>query len=498
MTTNNTVLSTQSTGAIQARANSQSAVIALMGAGSAAAGGSFADSLDAEAKRQTSPQGLFSESKEASSPRESKKPDRARKPREDDDTQPVEPRTEGTRTEPDAAGAPAPEDRFTLVPTSEPPAPSRAQVTNDAPAQPGEVTAAAQQTQPETRTEPTNERGAARADESAVRGPTDPLRLIVQRSESSEDAPAQPGAVQGNAADAKDETATKNATHSGSHQQPQHGNSGNGSTAGNSGFGLAGAVATGRAVNAGAETGQDSAAVTSVGGAAGTGGGTRVGAPLDQVAPPRTGPNRPLEQPVTLKLKLSGPASAPQNSLSQEEVSAAEAQIARGLTAAFRQNTPQVTMWMSPETLGKVRIQLTFDQGTISARFEATSEATKDLLASNMDSLRSALQSRGLTADHIEVVSIPDWSAQGSAAGSDNRVVSGGSTSTSGEASQGNSQHSNQGKQEHSGTWNTMLSNFGTQVDSAKNDSSAEPIPSINVSKTLLKLQARLELDAVA
>lgn len=65
---------------------------------------------------------------------------------------------------------------------------------------------------------------------------------------------------------------------------------------------------------------------------------------------------------------------------------------------------------MNPESLGKLRVQMTIDNGTISARFEATSEATKNLLSQNINALRRALESRGLTASNIEVVSIPDWS----------------------------------------------------------------------------------------
>ena len=174
--------------------------------------------------------------------------------------------------------------------------------------------------------------------------------------------------------------------------------------------------------------------------------------------------------------------------------------MARGLASAFRNKVGQLTLWKNPESLGKLRVQMTIDNGTISARFEATSEATKNLLSQNIDALRGALESRGLTASNIEVVSIPDWSKpQDQPHNSGTKPENG-----SGSPPQRDMNQNSSGQQfgQNGNTRDNMppkLSwlrepEIGAPTPNAKTDS----IPQLQVNERLLAMSARLEIDAVA
>jgi len=526
MTANASLVSNRTTtpaSAIQARANTQSAAIALLGAGTSTLNqgeGSFADSLESESKRQTAPQSLFSDKDNSAraTPRAEKASEVS--PRRDDarDTKPAAaadddscatPLTKRPRAaKPESqSGDEAPSDSpLTLddIPTARTPNPiqapsSTAPIANPAVQQPlAEATVESG--------ENSAEQAKAAAGNQKTRQPTDPLRLITpQQQAASEDAPisAQSTATQTAAQAAGQIT---NSNESNAKQANIRANQNSNATRSNGQISPANATTTagiGMPLTTGAVTstpsGQSSGAVTSITAATGAGGASTGAAPLDQVTPPRTGGGRPIEHPVTLKLKMA-PASANNSpQLSEAEITAAETQIGRGLTAAFRQNTPQVTLWMSPETLGKVRIQLTFDQGTIAARFEATSDATKELLSQNMGALRDALQSRGLTATQIEVVSIPDWSQQnnpqsGTNQGSSTNQPPQNQSSAGGNTPSGHGGQQQQETPQHSKGWAALPQ--GNEI--SQSPTSADVQISMPIDSRLMTLKAHLELDAVA
>lgn len=495
-------------GAIQARANLQSAVIGLFGAGISASGedgGSFAQSLETESKRQSGPQGIFSDgaekprsSSDRSRTNRASKGDRATEPQSGDDE--IEPARVAIEEDSNRSGevVEAKSEHLSSPRSSGRDASPGAGAANGA-----DQSAAASLKSPVAQDDSrgTSATESAAADQGkqspsdrAARQPNDPLRLISPRQPTDPEdisSPAQSDAIQaGGEASLSPNGAGKQQASRSSESSVKSSTFASSAVAPTTGI----VAQTGVVAANGATAAQSNGSTLNVGATAGASGGGQVAPPIDQVSPPKTGTGRMIEQPVTLKLKTT--ASNGSQQLSDAEVSAVETQIGRGLTSAFRQNTPQVTLWMSPETLGKVRIQLTFDQGTISARFEATSEATKDLLAQNMGALRDALQSRGLTAQHIEVVSIPDWSQQ-----SGGQTGNGGRTS-GGELSQQNMNNGNtpsgqggqpqQGQPEHSRAWARTASIEANTPGTASADAQ------ISLEPRLMTLKARLELDAVA
>lgn len=519
MTANASLVSNRSTpqaSAVQARANSQSAAIALLGAGTSSLNqgeGSFADSLQSESKRQAPAQGLFSDGADtarpgaradrsaAPAPRRDEARDPKSAPENENQGSPISARPKAEKSRSELIDEPATNSPLSIndIRTARDPNP----IPVESPA--GTIAnAAIQNPQAEAAantSEPSQEQANSNAASSKSQRATDPLRLIVPQQQSrAEDAPIAPqNAAQSAAqtasiahADVKPISVRKNestTTNSSGSDTPINSTM----TAG------AGTPIHTGAAGASATT-QSSGAIGGIAGASASGGVSSPGTPLDQVAPPRVPGGRPIEQPVTLKLKMGPAASNDSTQLTEAEVTAAETQIGRGLTAAFRQNTPQVTLWMSPETLGKVRIDLTFDNGTISARFETTSESTRELLSNNLGALRDALQSRGLTTNQIEVVSIPDWSSQnnsqsGSNQGSSTNQQSPNQSSSGGNTPSGQGGHPQQGQPEHSKGWTALPQG---DAPSTKSGSITDAQVSLVIDSRMMSLQAHLELDAVA
>lgn len=106
-----------------------------------------------------------------------------------------------------------------------------------------------------------------------------------------------------------------------------------------------------------------------------------------------------------------------QTSPADTESDAFRAQIARGLAAALRSRGGVVMLRLEPQSLGPMRVRVEVDGDRVSARFEAASRAARDLLVEHSNSLRSALEARGLGVDRLEVVLSPGVHAE--RAGSD-------------------------------------------------------------------------------
>lgn len=78
-------------------------------------------------------------------------------------------------------------------------------------------------------------------------------------------------------------------------------------------------------------------------------------------------------------------------------------QVARGLAAAMRQRDGTVTMRLAPGNLGPLKATVTVLGGSVVARLEPTTESARKLLDDSKDTLRTALEARGLHVDRIEV-----------------------------------------------------------------------------------------------
>lgn len=87
----------------------------------------------------------------------------------------------------------------------------------------------------------------------------------------------------------------------------------------------------------------------------------------------------------------------------EQAARAFEAQAARGLAAAVRQRGGVVTMRLQPEALGSIRIEMSLEGGRVAANIEASTAQARDLLSRSIESLRGALEARGMSVDRLAV-----------------------------------------------------------------------------------------------
>lgn len=85
-----------------------------------------------------------------------------------------------------------------------------------------------------------------------------------------------------------------------------------------------------------------------------------------------------------------------------------EALASRGLTAALQQKGGTLTMRLIPETLGSMKIQMDVKQGIVNVNLEVGTAEAHRLLTQSLDTLRTALESRGLAVDKLGVQITPN------------------------------------------------------------------------------------------
>ena len=126
---------------------------------------------------------------------------------------------------------------------------------------------------------------------------------------------------------------------------------------------------------------------------------------------------RLVAEPVRVSNAEAAPSQASTGGTSEFQ-RAMQAQVERGIErAAFQAaasgawagseaGTGAVTLRLNPANLGMMRVHLRMDSasgGGVRARFEASSARARGLLAGSIDSLRSALEDRGLRVDEVTV-----------------------------------------------------------------------------------------------
>ncbi|HZW09561.1 MAG TPA: flagellar hook-length control protein FliK [Phycisphaerales bacterium] len=79
------------------------------------------------------------------------------------------------------------------------------------------------------------------------------------------------------------------------------------------------------------------------------------------------------------------------------------AQLAQGLGAALRRGEGDVTLKLRPETLGELRVRVSVRGSEVDATIRASTIEAHRLLEQSVESLRAALEARGLHAGRIEV-----------------------------------------------------------------------------------------------
>ncbi|MCA9289998.1 MAG: flagellar hook-length control protein FliK, partial [Phycisphaerales bacterium] len=91
------------------------------------------------------------------------------------------------------------------------------------------------------------------------------------------------------------------------------------------------------------------------------------------------------------------------------------AKVIRGMVGVMNQRGGAMTMRLDPPELGQLRIQMTITRGVVTAIFEATSQQAHALLDRNIATLRTALESQGLTVERLTVHSSAHANAHGTA-----------------------------------------------------------------------------------
>ncbi len=82
---------------------------------------------------------------------------------------------------------------------------------------------------------------------------------------------------------------------------------------------------------------------------------------------------------------------------------AAARSASRALAAMLRQRGGTMSIGLSPETLGRVRIRMKVEGGRVEVELDAERESGVEALSSQLDVLKDALEARGLRVDHLEV-----------------------------------------------------------------------------------------------
>jgi hypothetical protein len=101
----------------------------------------------------------------------------------------------------------------------------------------------------------------------------------------------------------------------------------------------------------------------------------------------------------------SRPPAQPQPRSSPYELDHAEfgKQVDRAMTAALRQRGGSVTLRLTPESWGELRVEMSLDKGRVEATFHASSDQARQLLEQHMTALRASLEAHGLAVDRLGV-----------------------------------------------------------------------------------------------
>ena len=110
----------------------------------------------------------------------------------------------------------------------------------------------------------------------------------------------------------------------------------------------------------------------------------------------------PATKPGQARAAVKVDRPQPRFKLEPEEEKIA-AQFGRGMAAALRQNGGSVTIRLQPEALGDLKIKMSLEPGKVAASFEVQTDQARHLLGKTMDTLRTALEARGLEVDRLDV-----------------------------------------------------------------------------------------------
>lgn len=133
------------------------------------------------------------------------------------------------------------------------------------------------------------------------------------------------------------------------------------------------------------------------------------GAPRGEAAPspPTSAPIDTAQAPRPGISAANAPAGAQQATPSGSNLTAAEqkslhASVARGLNAALNQKGGSLTMRLTPESLGQMRIQMSLHQGKVSVELHTASTTAHRAVTEQISALRGALEARGYQVEKLQ------------------------------------------------------------------------------------------------
>lgn len=99
------------------------------------------------------------------------------------------------------------------------------------------------------------------------------------------------------------------------------------------------------------------------------------------------------------------------------------ATVQRGLASVLKAGGGTVTLKLTPEALGEVKVELNLKNGVANAKFEASTESARRLLTENMSTLREALEAKGVRVERTSVemrsAEVPPEAVKGERPGTD-------------------------------------------------------------------------------
>ena len=98
-----------------------------------------------------------------------------------------------------------------------------------------------------------------------------------------------------------------------------------------------------------------------------------------------------------------GQAPAPPNAQSLDQPNPLVNRVVRGLSAMINQRGGVLNMRLHPPELGQLRVQMTIARGVVTAQFQPSSAAVQAILDRSLATLRTALESHGLTVERLSV-----------------------------------------------------------------------------------------------
>jgi flagellar hook-length control protein FliK len=111
----------------------------------------------------------------------------------------------------------------------------------------------------------------------------------------------------------------------------------------------------------------------------------------------------------------SGSPSGAQTTTTPQQDQAALAVANRGLEVALKQQGGSVQLRLTPESLGAMKIEMSIARGAVAATLQASTPEARELLSRNIETLRAALEAKGLSVERLSITLAP--ASQGGSSG---------------------------------------------------------------------------------